>query len=225
MAGRGIARPAGEQAAGQEAVGASIEGSMPAPPVQDAAMPRGRAGLMCANPRCWYLVHVNPAFGGYCCKKCHWRQATQSKSKKHGIKCQQAQAPEGAPRAPEVPPDGALEVAEKDGGAAAVSWSSSLPQAASSPQPVANQGSWHQATGSSVHGCLPKRVSVNAPSCRDVRIRGFTAHSLFNGLPATIEAELPDGRYNLMLADGTLLRYVKPEHFERVDQVNGVDVS
>ncbi len=28
--------------------------------------------LLCANSCCSFLVHTNPAFGGYCCRICHW---------------------------------------------------------------------------------------------------------------------------------------------------------
>ena len=27
---------------------------------------------LCANPRCSFLVRTNPAFGGCCCRVCHW---------------------------------------------------------------------------------------------------------------------------------------------------------
>lgn len=26
--------------------------------------------MRCANPSCNHMVHLNPSFGGYCCKKC-----------------------------------------------------------------------------------------------------------------------------------------------------------
>ena len=91
--------PSAPQAAQQLAAPAP-----PPPPSSTETMPPGRAGLRCANPRCWYLVHTSPSFGGYCCKKCHWLQESGSRSKKHGVQCQCVDAPEGAPRAPPVPP-------------------------------------------------------------------------------------------------------------------------
>mmetsp|Transcript_18380 Transcript_18380/g.55919 ORF Transcript_18380/g.55919 Transcript_18380/m.55919 type:complete len:531 (-) Transcript_18380:216-1808(-) len=59
----------------------------------------------CANPSCFFRVHSDPAFGGFCCKKCHWRFASGSKcKKKHGDMCQQRTAA-NANRAPPVPPE------------------------------------------------------------------------------------------------------------------------
>ena len=44
-------------------------------------------------------------FGGYCCKKCHWRWKSSSRCKKaHGDKCQHREAPYGTPRAPDEAP-------------------------------------------------------------------------------------------------------------------------
>ena len=68
-------------------------------------MPAVRAGLLCANPNCVFLPHSESLFGGYYCKKCHWHISTKSKRKnKHGPQCEQREAPQGAPRAPPVPP-------------------------------------------------------------------------------------------------------------------------
>eukprot|EP00406_Dinophysis_acuminata_P067313 CAMPEP_0179269886 /NCGR_PEP_ID=MMETSP0797-20121207/31186_1 /TAXON_ID=47934 /ORGANISM="Dinophysis acuminata, Strain DAEP01" /LENGTH=68 /DNA_ID=CAMNT_0020978211 /DNA_START=122 /DNA_END=325 /DNA_ORIENTATION=- len=67
--------------------------------MDSVAMPPGRAGLMCANLKCWFLVHESASFGGYCCKKCHWQNVTSTKSKKkHGTQCAERRAPPGAPR-------------------------------------------------------------------------------------------------------------------------------
>jgi len=65
-----------------------------------------RNRLMCAAPNCYFLVHSDPAFGGYCCRKCHWRFDNQSKSKKkHGELCEQRAAPANAVKAEAIPPD------------------------------------------------------------------------------------------------------------------------
>jgi len=65
-----------------------------------------RKKLMCANPRCWFLVHSLPEFGGFCCKKCHYRFEQNTKGKKkHGEKCQQVEGSENLPRAEPIPPD------------------------------------------------------------------------------------------------------------------------
>mmetsp|Transcript_64011 Transcript_64011/g.139183 ORF Transcript_64011/g.139183 Transcript_64011/m.139183 type:complete len:610 (+) Transcript_64011:93-1922(+) len=64
-----------------------------------------RSALMCANPTCYFLVHEDPAFGNYCCKKCHWRHESSSKGKqKHGGLCAQKEAKPDAKRADAVPP-------------------------------------------------------------------------------------------------------------------------
>ena len=66
----------------------------------------GRASSCCANPTCTFLVHEDPSFGGFCCKRCHWGFVQGSTSgKEHGVKCQQREACQGAPRAVPVPPD------------------------------------------------------------------------------------------------------------------------
>lgn len=210
----------------------------PPPPMQKAApsqppttqvMPKGRAGLMCANPKCWYLVHTNPGFGGYCCKKCHWKQDTNSKSKKHGAQCQCVDAPEGAPRAPPVPPDTTwpgVQAARASKGAAAAlqSWEpTAAPQEAAHHLP--REDPWELAAVSRAEagGWTRRRnagastTSASRAPARMVRIRGFETHAAFNGLPARVEAELLDGRFDLRLADGTRLRFVKPEHFEDID--------
>lgn len=59
----------------------------------------------CANPDCWFLVHPEPVFGGYCCRRCHWRHATGSKTTKlHGSCCTQQVAHQSLPRAPAEEP-------------------------------------------------------------------------------------------------------------------------
>ena len=40
------------------------------PHMQFTPKPR-RAGLMCANPNCYFMVHADPKFGGYWCKQCY----------------------------------------------------------------------------------------------------------------------------------------------------------
>ena len=66
-----------------------------------------RVQLRCCNPVCKRTMHEDPAFGGYCCKKCHWRQVSGSKSNKHGQLCVERYAhPDArvaAPEPPEVP--------------------------------------------------------------------------------------------------------------------------
>jgi hypothetical protein len=50
-----------------------------------------------------------------------------------------------------------------------------------------------------------------------VRICGFVEHAAFNGLIARTIRETEDGRYDLRLANGTILRWVKLDNFEPVD--------
>ena len=38
-------------------------------------------GWLCANPNCFFVVNEQVSEGNYCCKKCHWRDASQVKSK------------------------------------------------------------------------------------------------------------------------------------------------
>jgi hypothetical protein len=65
-----------------------------------------RSRLMCAAPNCGFLVHTDPLFGGFCCRKCHWRLDSGSKcKKKHGELCQQKQAPCDAIRSEPIAPD------------------------------------------------------------------------------------------------------------------------
>jgi len=61
--------------------------------------------LMCANPRCWFLVHTEEGFGGFCCRKCFWVLDTGSKSKKkHGPACEHREGPVDADRAEPIQP-------------------------------------------------------------------------------------------------------------------------
>eukprot|EP00927_Polykrikos_kofoidii_P015464 TRINITY_DN16876_c0_g1_i3.p1 TRINITY_DN16876_c0_g1~~TRINITY_DN16876_c0_g1_i3.p1 ORF type:complete len:240 (+),score=21.95 TRINITY_DN16876_c0_g1_i3:98-721(+) len=70
-----------------------------------AAFTACRDVLLCANPRCWFVVHSNPRFGGYCCMKCHGRHDNKSRRKeRHDGACEQKQAAVGAQCAQPVPP-------------------------------------------------------------------------------------------------------------------------
>merc|ERR1712137_213420 len=61
--------------------------------------------LRCARPSCWFLIHPDPSFGGFCCKKCHYRHVSGTKGKKkHGARCAQREAPPDTPRAEPAPP-------------------------------------------------------------------------------------------------------------------------
>eukprot|EP00747_Dinoflagellata_sp_TGD_P218671 gnl/TRDRNA2_/TRDRNA2_90881_c0_seq1.p1 gnl/TRDRNA2_/TRDRNA2_90881_c0~~gnl/TRDRNA2_/TRDRNA2_90881_c0_seq1.p1 ORF type:complete len:249 (-),score=50.57 gnl/TRDRNA2_/TRDRNA2_90881_c0_seq1:431-1156(-) len=196
----------------------------PQPTLQPPALPRpdlvlnlGRAGIVCANPKCWFLVHEKPSFGGYCCKKCHWVQAYGSKTgKRHGQQCAKQNAPEGAPRAPPQPPDEPLPATPGKKGQGQVSedfFASGTQeyQAGSSEWPASARdygqkwdASWQQS---------PSKKSI-------VRLKGFESHASFNSLRAVLDGETGDGRYNLRLFDGTQLLYVKPDNFERVEPVD-----
>lgn len=60
---------------------------------------------MCASPWCYFRVHMNPSFGGFCCLKCAWRYGSGSNcKKKHGQACLQQPAASDAPRAPPIEP-------------------------------------------------------------------------------------------------------------------------
>jgi len=77
------------------------------PPCQQAISSGNpyRKDIACANPACWFSIHKSPTFGGYCCKKCHWRHATGLKSgKAHEKSCAKKDAPCGAKRAAATPP-------------------------------------------------------------------------------------------------------------------------
>ena len=43
---------------------------------------------LCANRRCSCLVHTNPAYGGYCCRVCHWACVHRLVCLIHGPDCQ-----------------------------------------------------------------------------------------------------------------------------------------
>jgi len=68
-----------------------------------------RSRLYCAGANCQFLVHSDPEFGGYCCRKCHWRTAVGSRTKnKHGQLCERVVAPEDSQPAPPIPPEDAM---------------------------------------------------------------------------------------------------------------------
>ena len=50
--------------------------------------PSENRDLICANRLCSFLVHTNPAFGGYCCKVCHWASAQRLACLVHGNHCE-----------------------------------------------------------------------------------------------------------------------------------------
>lgn len=80
-----------------------------------SAMKESRAGLMCAHWKCTYMVHSSPEFGGYCCRKCHWKESTQSKSKlTHGDLCEKRERKGFAIRAEGLAPTFTLEDALED---------------------------------------------------------------------------------------------------------------
>lgn len=81
--------------------------------------PLFKAGFACANPTCQFVVSQNSADGNYCCKKCHWRHASQSKSckKKHNWECAKKFYEYGMQRAPHRPPDEPYPVEEVQDGA------------------------------------------------------------------------------------------------------------
>jgi len=169
------------------------------------AMPPGRAGLMCHNPKCWFLVHEDVAYGGFCCKWCHARHVTSSRTKKrqkqHGTLCAQMPAPEAAPRAPMVPPTNPLNGA---GGGGDMSGDDS-------------QQALHYQDSSFVPHVSHTHTRPEGLIGSEVRVCGFVEHAAFNGLIARTFRETGDGRYDLRLANGTILRWVKLENFEPVD--------
>jgi len=195
----------------------------------------GRAGLLCANPQCWYLVHTKKIMGGFCCKKCHWHFATNAKSKKkHGVQCQHVDAPEGAPRAEPTPPDDPLHGAQAAlntavagaPGSASSRWKAStsvVAEGAAQAAPGGASGDWTwtdaeplpapAAGARSTHEAASPQLPASLIG-RSVEIRGFITHAIFNGLKATVERKTQDGRFYLRLADGTLLKFVKRCHFE-----------
>jgi len=54
----------------------------------------------------------------------------------------------------------------------------------------------------------------------NVRISGFIQLASFNGMAAYVESETGDGRFDLRLQNGTLLRWVKRENFDSVNAVS-----
>ena len=60
--------------------------------------------LKCFNPSCNYMVHSDPAYGGFCCRKCHRGLVEGSRDSQHGPKCEQHLADENVQQAlPETP--------------------------------------------------------------------------------------------------------------------------
>mmetsp|Transcript_98030 Transcript_98030/g.281663 ORF Transcript_98030/g.281663 Transcript_98030/m.281663 type:complete len:229 (+) Transcript_98030:87-773(+) len=191
-------------------------------------LPPGRAGLRCAHPACGYQIHQNPLYGGFCCRKCHFRLVSGSKTKKHhGGQCERRDAPEGAPRAPAVVPDAPLiadapglepaegpaaaEGAPRARGASAGETAFGLEEESFFGPPL--DAELYGAGGADAAAGLDAGASglVGEAVC----IRGFSNPDtqLFNGLRASVTRETLDGRFDLQLADGTLLCWVKREHF------------
>ena len=53
-----------------------------------AATPARTMPVLCANTNCQFLVDEDASFGGYCCRKCHWRHSSGSKGgKQHESTC------------------------------------------------------------------------------------------------------------------------------------------
>jgi hypothetical protein len=168
--------------------------------------PARRWELMCANPNCWYLVNPDPSFGGYCGKKCHWHgKAKRSRgAKKHGGQCLKQDAPEGAPRAPPVTPDKPLKDADPG------DFEEGVSPVVDRDTPIGEFGK-HASAGLSDGAFEPKPVGLVG---REVRVCGLVKNKLFNGLTAHVERETEDGRFDLLLADGTRLRWIKQENFQ-----------
>ena len=72
-----------------------------------------RKMLMCANGACDFRVNQDSAYGGYCCKLCHFGHALELCPPEHGQMCQRLPAPTGAIRAEPRPPDGQLSTNKK----------------------------------------------------------------------------------------------------------------
>ena len=188
-----------------------------------AAMPPGRAGLSCANPKCWFLVHEDPSFGGFCCKKCHWVYATSSKTKRrHGIQCAKREAPLRAPRASPQPPDKSLVEAVSPGDGHKES-----PKGSREPPPEQQQ---HHSGGegqrgpagvrapcdSDLAGALVKSLN-RAYVLKPTTVVGFVLYARFNDFRARVVRRTEDGRFDLQLADRTKLRWVKATNFILAD--------
>ena len=72
-----------------------------------------RKMLMCANGACDFQVNQDSAYGGYCCKLCHFGHALESCPPQHGPMCQRLPARTGAVRAEPRPPDRQLSTNKK----------------------------------------------------------------------------------------------------------------
>ena len=72
-----------------------------------------RKMLMCANGACDFQVNQDNAYGGYCCKLCHFGHALESCPPQHGPMCQRLPARTGAVRAEPRPPDRQLSTNKK----------------------------------------------------------------------------------------------------------------
>lgn len=62
--------------------------------------------MKCFSPNCPYFINEDEQFGGFCCRKCHYRfryKVTAAKEK-HRKFCQKREAPKGTPVAPMVIP-------------------------------------------------------------------------------------------------------------------------
>jgi len=76
----------------------------PPPPVLNTRA-FSRRFQKCAHPKCAFLVHSKPCFGGFCCKKCFsWLDC--KKRPQHGERCEGRPAPLDAEVAELIPPDG-----------------------------------------------------------------------------------------------------------------------
>merc|ERR1719492_601754 len=71
------------------------------------------------------------------------------------------------------------------------------------------ESNWEQPISSNTQG-----IQAGSIIGTQVYIVGFVEHAAFNGLPAQVTRQTEDGRYDLRLADGTKLRWVKARHFE-----------
>ena len=55
-----------------------------------------RSSLKCASENCQYLVHEDPAMGGFCCMRCHWESCKGNPNPRHGNRCQRRSVIVGA---------------------------------------------------------------------------------------------------------------------------------
>eukprot|EP00746_Dinoflagellata_sp_MGD_P038400 gnl/MRDRNA2_/MRDRNA2_192393_c0_seq1.p1 gnl/MRDRNA2_/MRDRNA2_192393_c0~~gnl/MRDRNA2_/MRDRNA2_192393_c0_seq1.p1 ORF type:complete len:187 (+),score=28.69 gnl/MRDRNA2_/MRDRNA2_192393_c0_seq1:111-671(+) len=177
-----------------------------------------RASLMCANERCWYLVHTQPSYGGYCCKKCHKIDVCgpgSKKSKNHGVNCEQRVAPDGALRAPPVPPQDAIVDVTQEQQEARQNWDGRSPGSSSPARtPGVSPGvaaAWPQADSRNVTPPPPPQP-VTALG-KFVYTTGFIQNAHMNGLLAEVIEVTRDGRHHLRLMNDERLLFVKSEHF------------